>query len=177
MFVCAGNAGRLKGSGGFKKKKNEIFIPFFPRCCCWWCRSAQSHWGEMHIEEALGNIWCRRQSGDITPLVETLDAEYGCPLIPRCMQHHVGSHIKGAIWKVHLPPLSNLKWRLDELIGSASSAPPNTAHMTETQQPKETWRALLFFFFSSQCWKFVDMKIKSCWRGGEGGGGHLRWIP
>lgn len=51
ISVRAGEAARLRGSGGLLlKHKNEIFIPFCPRwcCCCrrWWCRSAQSYWGE-----------------------------------------------------------------------------------------------------------------------------------
>lgn len=56
--------------------------------------------GKMHIEKALGNIWCRRQSGlyHSSAGEKKLDAEkYGCPpVIRHSMYHNVGFLIRGA---------------------------------------------------------------------------------
>lgn len=121
----------LRGAVGYlkkKKKKNEIFIPFFPPVSVAAAAAADGDQrkvteGKMHIEKALGNIWCRRQSRLYHSSgggKKKIDAEkYGWPLLRQCMYHSVGFISKMPIWEVHLPPLSGVKWRLCALICSA----------------------------------------------------------
>lgn len=78
--------------------------------------------GKMHIEKALGNIWCRRQSR----LYHSGEKKIRCreiwmaPNMPMHVSQRPGSYQRCIpIWKVHLPPLPSAKWRLDTLIWSA----------------------------------------------------------
>lgn len=79
--------------------------------------------GKMHIEKALGNIWCRRQSRLYHSSgggKKKQDAEkYGWPLLRQYMYQSVGFISKMPICQVHLPPLPGFKWRLGALSRSA----------------------------------------------------------
>lgn len=79
--------------------------------------------GKMHIEKALGNIWCRRQSGlyhssgEKNEMPRNMEAPPDTPM-------HVSPRRSSdqrckPIWRVHLPPLSDGKWRLCTLMCSA----------------------------------------------------------
>lgn len=98
-----------RGAVGLKKRKMKSSFPFFSLSLSPVAAAADDvHQrkvteGKMHIEKALGNIWCRRQrrlyhsSGG-----KKFDAEkYGWSLIRRCMYHSVRFHIKDAkaFWK------------------------------------------------------------------------------
>lgn len=144
--------------GCLKKRKKKSSFPFFffpVAAAADDVDQRKVTEGKMHIEKALGNIWCRRQSRlyHSSGGKKKLDAEqYGWPLIRQCMYHSVGYHIKEAIWKVHLPPLSNVKWRFNALLWSARLL---LQTLTDIQQSEWTWwggnlvsfRFFFFFFF------------------------------
>lgn len=118
----------LRGEVGLKKKKKEKWNlhSLFPPVSVAAAAAADGDQrkvteGKTHIEKALGNIWCRRQSRLYhSSGGKKIGAEkYGWPLLRQCMYHSVGFISKMPKWEVQLPPLSGVKWRLCALICSA----------------------------------------------------------
>lgn len=145
-----------KGAVGLKKRKMKFSFPFFfpPVAAADDVDQRKVTEGKMHIEKALGNIWCRRQSR----LYHSSGEKTRCreiwmpPDTPMHVSHNVGILIKDANLSdkstcLRCPTLNGV----EHVNRVRSSSPRNTEQTT-----KETWwwgtLVSLFFLFSVLGW-------------------------